>query len=176
MGRMIFAMNVSLDGYVDHMGFAPSETVFRHFIERVATVDAVVYGRGLYEVMRYWDEDQAGWGERQQSYAQAWRRMPKWVVSKTLTAVGPNATLVGDNVEAVMRDLKARTQGQIDVGGTVLAHSLGEMGLLDEYQLYLAPVVLGQGKPFFPAARPRLRLVASTPIDDDVLRLSYVPA
>ncbi len=176
MGRMIFAMNVSLDGYVDHMGFAPSETLFHHFITRIGTVAAVVYGRGLYEVMRYWDEDQDGWGERQHSFAAAWRRLPKWVVSKTLTSVGPNATLVRDDVEGIMRDLKARTDGQIDVGGTILAHSLGEMGLLDEYQLYLAPVVLGHGKPFFPAARPPLRLVATTPIDDNVLRLSYVPA
>ena len=176
MGRMIFAMNVSLDGYVDHTGFAPSETVFRHFVERLASVEAVVFGRGLYEVMRYWDEDQAGWGERQHSFAATWRRKPKWVVSKTLTSVGPNAPLVSHNVAGVLGDLKARTAGQLDVGGTVLAHSLGEIGLLDEYQLYLHPVVLGHGKPFFPAARPRLRLVATTPIDDTVLRLSYVPA
>jgi len=173
---MVFAMNVSLDGYVDHMGFAPGEALFRHFTERVGAVAAVVYGRGLYEVMRYWDDDHAEWDERQHAYAAAWRRQHKWVVSRTLKAVGPNATLVGDQVEETMRDLKTRTDGQIDVGGTILARSLDAFRLIDEYQLYLAPVVLGHGKPFFPAARPPLRLTGTLPVDDNVLRLSYVPA
>ena len=87
-----------------------------------------------------------------------------------------NATLVADNVEGVIRDLKARLAGEIDVGGPALAASLTELGLLDEYRLYLHPVVLGSGKPFFAGPRPPLRLVASERIGEDTIRLSYVPA
>jgi riboflavin biosynthesis pyrimidine reductase len=97
-------------------------------------------------------------------------------VSRTLESVGPNATLVGDDVEAVMRGLKAELAGEIEVAGPELAKSLGDLGLIDEYRLYVHPVVLGHGKPFFAGPRPRLRLVASDLIVEDVIRLTYVPA
>jgi dihydrofolate reductase len=97
-------------------------------------------------------------------------------VSRTLTSVGPNATLVADDVEAVIRGLKAKLVGEIEVAGPDLAQSLGELGLIDEYRLYIHPVVLGHGKPFFAGPRPRLRLVASDVIVEDVIRLTYVPA
>jgi dihydrofolate reductase len=169
-------MNQSLDGYVDHTGMAPSPTLFRHFIDQVSGQAGCVYGRRLYEVMRYWDEDHPEWGAPERAYAAAWRRRPKWVVSRTLRSVGPNATLVGADLEAEMRSVKDELDGEIDVGGPDLAQSLTDLGLVDEYRLYLHPVVLGGGKPFFAGPRPRLRLVASDRIDDDVIRLSYVPA
>jgi dihydrofolate reductase len=169
-------MNQSLDGYVDHTGMAPSLTLFRHFIDQVSGQAGCVYGRRLYEVMRYWDEDHPEWGAPERAYAAAWRRRPKWVVSRTLRSVGPNATLVGADLEAEMRSVKDELDGEIDVGGPDLAQSLTDLGLVDEYRLYLHPVVLGGGKPFFAGPRPRLRLVASDRIDDDVIRLSYVPA
>jgi len=90
--------------------------------------------------------------------------------------VGPNATLVADDIEAVIRGLKTELAGEIDVGGPELARSLGDMGLIDEYQMYLHPVVLGQGKPFFAGPRPRLRLVDSDFVIEGVIRLTYVPA
>jgi riboflavin biosynthesis pyrimidine reductase len=93
-----------------------------------------------------------------------------------LKSVGPNATLVEDDIEAVIRGLKAQLVGEIDVAGPDLAGSLTDLGLIDEYRLYLHPVVLGRGKPFFAGPRPPLRLVASDPIGDDVIRLTYVPA
>ena len=93
-----------------------------------------------------------------------------------MTSVGPNATLVAENVEAVIRRLKDELAGEIEVGGPDLARSLAELGLIDEYQIYLHPVVLGQGKPFFAGPRPPLRLVASDRIGEDVIRLTYVPA
>jgi dihydrofolate reductase len=105
-----------------------------------------------------------------------WRSKPKWVVSRSLKSVGPNATLVADDVEAVIRRLKAELAGEIDVAGPDLAHSLTESGLIDEYQIYLHPVVLGSGKPYFAGPRPRLRFVASDRITEDVIRLTYVPA
>ena len=176
MAKIIFAMNQSLDGYVDHQAFAPDPTLFRHFIEQVRGLTGSVYGRRLYEVMRYWDEDHADWTPDLQDFAAAWRRQPKWVVSRSLTSVGPNATLVADDIEAVIRRLKDELAGEIEVGGPDLARSLSELGLIDEYQLYLHPVVLGHGKPFFAGPRPRLRLVANELIGEDAIRLRYVPA
>jgi riboflavin biosynthesis pyrimidine reductase len=93
-----------------------------------------------------------------------------------LKSVGPNATLVGDDVEAVIRDLKARLVGELAVSGPDLARSLTDLGLIDEYRLYLHPVVLGRGKPFFAGLRPPLRLVASDRVGEDVIRLTYAPA
>ena len=91
-------------------------------------------------------------------------------------SVGPNATLVADDVEAVIRGLKAQLVGEIEVGGPDLARSLTDLGLIDEYRLYFHPVVLGRGKPFFAGPRPALRLVASDLIGEDAIRLTYVPA
>ena len=84
MAKLVFGMNVSLDGYVDHTAFAPSPTLFRHFIEEARGQVGSVYGRVMYEIMRYWDEDHAEWGEAEREFAAAWRRQTKWVVSRTL--------------------------------------------------------------------------------------------
>jgi dihydrofolate reductase len=135
-----------------------------------------VYGRRMYEVMRYWDEDCPDWGAEEHDFAAAWRRLPKWVVSRTLKSVGPNATLVEDDIEAVIRGLKAQRVGEIEVAGPDLAGSLTKLGLIDEYRLYLHPIVLGRGKPFFSGPRPPLRLVTSDLVGEDVIRLTYVPA
>ena len=135
-----------------------------------------VYGRRTYEIMRYWDEDRAEWSDQDRAFAAVWRRQPKWVVSRSLKSVGPNATLVQDDLEAVVRGLKATLTGEIEVAGPDLARSLTELGLIDEYRLYFRPFVLGHGTPFFAGPRPPLRLVASDPIGEDAVRLTYVPA
>ena len=176
MAKLVFGMNQSLDGYVDHQKFAPSPSLFRHFVEQVRGLSGMVYGRRLYEVMRYWDEDLPDWDADDHEFAAVWRSQPKWVVSRSLKSVGPNATLVADDVEAVIRRLKAELAGEIDVAGPDLVHSLTESGLIDEYRLYLHPVVLGRGKPFFAGPRPPLHLVASDLLGDDVIKLTYVPA
>jgi len=179
MAKIVFGMNQSLDGYVDHDHpefRPPSPALFRHFIEQVRGLAGSVYGRRIYEIMRYWDEDHPEWGTAEHDFAAAWRNQPKWVVSRTLESVGPNATLVGDDFEAVIRGLKAERAGEIDVAGPELARSLTDLGLIDEYRLYLHPVVLGRGKPFFAGPRPPLRLVASDRMDGDVMMLRYVPA
>jgi dihydrofolate reductase len=128
----------------------------------------------MYEIMRYWDEDLADWGAHEHDFAAAWRSQPKWVVSRSLKSVGPNATLIEDDIEAAIRGLKAQP-GEIGVAGPDLAGSLTNLGLIDEYRLYLHPVVLGRGKPFFAGPRPPLRLVSSDRIAADVIRLTYVP-
>jgi dihydrofolate reductase len=136
----------------------------------------MVYGRRMYEVMRYWDEDLPDWDTEERDYAAAWRSQPKWVVSRTLKSLGPNATLVEGDLEAAVRGLKARLDGEIEVAGPELAGRLTELGLVDEYRLYLRPVVLGRGKPFFAGPRAPLRLVASDRLGENTIRLTYVPA
>jgi dihydrofolate reductase len=176
MAKLIFGMNQSLDGYVDHTAFGPSPVLFRHFIGEAQAQVGSIYGRRIYEIMRYWDEDQPEWDSAEHEFAAAWRRQPKWVVSRSLDSVGPNATLVGEDLESAVRALKAELQGEIEVAGPTLAGSLTELGLIDEYRIYLHPVVLGSGTPYFAGPRPRLRLVGHDPIDEDVIRLRYVPA
>src|ERR1700743_2446027 len=176
MAKLVFGLNQSLDGYIDHQQFAPGPALFRHFIEQVRGLTGSVYGRRMYEVMRVWDDDRPEWGAELRDFATAWRSQPKWVVSRSLKSVGPNATLVQDDVETAIRGLKDQQVGEIEVAGPDLAGSLTNLGLIDEYRLYLHPFVLGSGKPFFSGPRPPLRLVASDLIAEDVIRLTYVPA
>jgi dihydrofolate reductase len=176
MARLVFGMNQSLDGYVDHTAFAPSPTLFRHFIEEAQGQAGSIYGRVMYEIMRYWDDDQPEWGSEEHAFAEAWRKQPKWVVSRSLSSVGPNARLVKDDVAGAIRALKAERDGDIEVAGPTLAHSLTELSLIDEYRIYLHPVVIGHGKRYFAGPRPPLHLATSERIGDDVLRLAYVPA
>lgn len=176
MGTLVYALNQSLDGYVDHMAFAPDAVVFRHFIDDVRSLSGIIYGRKMYETMRYWDENHPEWDEAERDYAAAWRSQPKWVVSRSLKSVGANASLVDGDVGAAVRAVKARLDGVIEVAGPQLAASLADLGLVDEFRLYVHPVVLGGGKPFFARPRPRLRLKASEQISADVIRLTYVPA
>jgi dihydrofolate reductase len=177
MAKLVYGLNQSLDGYVDHTKFGgTSLALFRHFIEEVRNMTGMVYGRRMYEAMRYWDEDHQEWEAHQHEYAAVWRIRPKWVVSRTLKSVGPNATLVAKDVEAVITKLKADLAGEIGVAGPELARSLTDSGLIDEYRIYLHPVVLGHGKPYFAGPRPPLHLAAIDRIAGEVIRLTYVPA
>ncbi|OOG69110.1 dihydrofolate reductase family protein [Sinorhizobium sp. A49] len=176
MAKLVFGMNQSLDGFVDHTEMQTGPALFRHWIEHVGGLTGSVYGRRMYDTMRYWDEDRPEWSAELREFATVWRRQPKWVVSRTLKSVGPNATLVVGDVGAVIRELKARLAGEIAVSGPELARSLTDLGLIDEYRLYFHPVVLGHGKPFFAGPRPPLRHVATDRVGEDVVRLTYVPA
>jgi dihydrofolate reductase len=176
MAKLVFGMNVSLDGYVDHMAFAPPPTLFRHFIEDAERQVGSVYGRNVYELMRYWDDEHPEWDAEKRAFASAWRKQTKWVVSHSLKSVGPNANLVGDDLEVAIRKLKAEREGEIEVAGPNLAHSLTKLGLIDEYRIYLHPVVLGHGAPYFAGPRPPLRLITNERIDENVVRLTYIPA
>jgi dihydrofolate reductase len=176
MAKLVFGMNQSLDGFVDHTAFGPGPALFRHFIEEAQGQAGCVYGRRMYEVMRYWDDDQPEWDAEEHAFAAAWRALPKWVVSRSLQAVGPNATLVADDLAGAMRALKAERDGEIEVAGPTLAYSLTDLGLIDEYRIYLHPVVLGHGKPYFAGPRPPLRLLAADRMGEEVIRLTYGPA
>jgi dihydrofolate reductase len=177
MAKLVYGLSQSLDGYVDHTKLGPpAPPAFRHFVELVRGLAGFIYGRRTYEIVRYWDEDSPDWDAEDRDFAVAWQSQPKWVASHSLKSVGPNATLVADDFEKVIRKLKAELAGEILVGGPALAQSLTEAGLIDEYRLYLRPVVLGGGTPFFAGPRPPLHLVASDLIADDLIRLTYVPA
>jgi dihydrofolate reductase len=193
MATLIFGMMQSLDGYIagpaggpDAQGILsaqaaaemppPHPSTFRHFTDHIRGLDGILYGRRLYQVMTYWDEDKPDWDDGDHEFARAWRPVPKWVASRTLTSVGPNATLIQDNVIDFVRNLKSQRNGELEVGGAEFAHVLSTAGLIDEYRLYLRPYVLGGGKPFFAGPLPPLRLLHHEPIGEDTLRLTYVPA
>jgi dihydrofolate reductase len=176
MARLVFGMNMSLDGFVDHDGFAPGPRLFRHFIDEAAAQTGSLYGRRIYEIMRYWDEDHPDWEPEGAGFAAVWRKQPKWVVSQTLATLGPNANLISGDVETAVQALKSAQQGEIEVAGPTLAGYLGARGLIDEYRIYLHPVVLGQGTAYFSDQRPALRLIGHDLIDGDVIRLRYEPA
>jgi dihydrofolate reductase len=177
MAKLVYGLQQSLDGYVDHLEMGPPPpATFRHFTEHVRNLTGMVYGRRMYEIMRYWDDDRPDDDAEDHEFAAAWRSKPKWVVSRSLKSVGPNATLVEGDLETAIRRLKAQQVGEIDVAGPDLAGSLTNLGLIDEYRLYLRPVVLGHGNPYFSGPRPPLRLVANDLIAEDVIRLTYIPA
>ena len=177
MAKLVYALQQSLDGYVDHMRLGPpSPTVFQHFIDLVQSVSGFIYGRRTYEIMRYWEDDQPEWDSEDRTFAELWCSKPKWVGSTSVTSVGPNATLISENLETTVGQLKMELPGELLVGGPVLAQALTELGLIDEYRLYMRPVVLGHGHPFFVGPTPPLRLIGSDLIDDQMIRLCYAPA
>jgi dihydrofolate reductase len=181
MGKLVFGMIQSLDGYVDGVEGAlelppPGVALHRHFNDHVRGLGGCLYGRRIYEIMRYWDEEVPEWDEVQRDFAEAWRAQPKWVVSRTLKSVGANAILVTEDLAAFARRLKRDVEGEIDVAGPALAASLTDLGLVDEYRLYFRPFVLGGGKPYFAGARPPLHIIASDRIGEDAVRLTCVPA
>src|SRR3569623_3624126 len=99
MARLIFGLQQSLDGYVDHLRMPrPGPALFRHFVEHVRGLAGCVYGRRTYELMSYWDEALPEWDADELEFAAAWRSQPKRVVSRSMKSVGPNATLIQNDV------------------------------------------------------------------------------
>jgi hypothetical protein len=130
----------------------------------------------MYEVMYYWDDNRPEWGEIEHNFAAAWRSKPKWFASRSLKAVGSNATLMSSDLEAFANRLKTDVEGEIDVADSQLAAGLSALGLIDEYRLYFRPFVLGDGEPYLAAARPPPRLVKTDFVGEDATRLIFVPA
>lgn len=159
MRKLIYGMNVSLDGYTAAPGgdlgwSVPSDELFQYWSDRVASTELSLYGRKLWDAMcPYWPlaaqrEDVT---PQEKEFGRRWTDMPKVVFSSTLTEVGWNARLVtGDPVAEITR-LKAEDGGPMDIGGATLAAAAMRAGLVDEYVLATAPVVLGGGTPFFTA-------------------------
>jgi dihydrofolate reductase len=157
MRKLTFAMNVSLDGYVaapgDDLSWGvPSDELFQWWSDRVLATGLALYGRRLWEAMSsHWPtaDQQPGATSAQIEFARRWRDMPKVVFSSTTSAVDWNARLVtGDAVTEITR-LKTEDGGPMDIGGATLAAAAMRAGLIDEYVLVTAPVLVGSGKPFF---------------------------
>jgi dihydrofolate reductase len=157
MRKLIYSIAVSLDGYIagPNGGFdwaAPDEELHRFHNEQERELGANLCGRRMYETLRPWDDvdERSASDEHLLEFARCWKATPKFVFSTTLEEVGPNATLVkGDAVEEAKR-LKDQAGGPLAVGGAGLASTFVRAGLVDEYGLFVNPVVVGGGTPFFP--------------------------
>ena len=186
MGKLIYNLNVSLDGFVettDHsLDWATvDDELHTWFNDRTRALDATLYGRRLYEVMAaYWPtgEDDPSATDTEREFARIWNRMPKVVFSSSLDHVEHNSRLVHGDVGTVLDSLRREFDGDLDVGGPNLAGQFVRRGLVDEYQLIVHPVVLGAGTPLWPEldAPLRLRPVESHMFTSGVELRSYVPA
>ena len=181
MRTLIYSMAVSLDGYIagpDNAAAwaAPDEELHRFHNEQARELGLHLLGRNLYEVMAYWEtaeERDPSLEEVLLEFARIWKQLPKVVFSKTLETVEGNARLShGDPVEEV-RELKEGSGADIAVGGAALASTLTEHGLIDEYGLFVTPVVLGGGKPFFGDTPIDLELVETRTFGSRVVYLRY---
>jgi len=183
MGRIVYSMMVSLDGFVEtsdkSLDWVIIDDDIHGFANEQAKASALdVYGRGMWETMSYWSTADQNPGEPavQVEFAKIWQAMPKVVVSRSLDTVdGPNVRLVReDGVEAVRR-LAAETDGDVGVSGATLAGSLIRAGLVDEFRLFTNPVAIGTGTPYLPPGAPRrsLELVDSRDFASGVTYRAY---
>ncbi len=181
--KLIYSMGVSLDGFISGPGgrldwSAPDEELHRFHNQQMREVGAHICGRRLYETMVYWEtvDQNPSAADHILEFARLWQELPKVVFSKTLDAVEGNATLAKGDIEHVVAGLRQRSGGKdIAVGGAGLAGSFIELGLIDEFGLFVSPVVLGAGTPFFPAlADPLdLELVETRTFGSRVVYLRY---
>ena len=185
MRKVLYGMTVSLDGYVEDANGSidwtgPSEELHQHFNDRESEIDLHLYGRRLYETMKVWG-DMTAWGDLnpispvEKEYAAIWNKKPKVVFSTTLPEVRWNSRLVRGNVEEEVMKLKSEPGNYISVGGPGLAASLMQLGLIDEYWLYVQPIVLGGGKRFFPDLKEpiKLQFIETVRFPGEVVLLRY---
>lgn len=181
MRRLIYSFGVSVDGYInDRDGRIdwtdPDEELHWFHNDRYRQIDISLHGRRLYELMaEYWPHvpDDAPPVER--DFATLWLETPKIVFSRTLTEVAWNSTLAGGDAVEEVRRLKAAGDGTMEVGGAHLASSLIPHGLIDEYHLFVSPMVLGGGTPLFPPLEKRIPLrLAETRRFETAVLLRYV--
>lgn len=182
MRKVIYSMLVSLDGFIE----GPNRELDWHIIDeelhtfinnQQSEFDTYLYGRRLYEVMTYWEtaDMNPSAPEYELEFARIWKKMPKIVFSKTLEQVPGNARLIRDNITAEITKLKQQPGKNMDLGGPNLASTFMRFGLIDEYRLFIQPVVLGSGTPMFPALGDKinLRLVETRTFGSGVVYLHY---
>ena len=186
MGNIVLMMSVSLDGFFegpDHSldWHLVDDEVHAHFNEEVARMAMFLDGRVTYELMAaFWptaDRDPASTPPVRE-FAGIWREMPKVVYSRTLERAGWNATIARDVVADEVRALKAGAAGDLAVGGAVLAAEFMRLDLIDEYRIYVHPVVLGEGRRLFPPSTPptALTLAGTRAFGNGVVLLRYLRA
>jgi dihydrofolate reductase len=165
MRQLIYSTGVSLDGFIAGPAgeidwSARDEELHRFHNQQMREVGVQVCGRRLYEVMGYWEtaEGNPSAADHELEFARIWKNIPKLVFSKTLEKVEGNARLVSDGVAEEVARLKREPGKDLAVGGAGLASTCMELGLLDEYRLFVSPVVLGRGTPYFPSLDERINL------------------
>jgi dihydrofolate reductase len=165
VGKLIYSMSVSLDGFVagpdgDFEWAAPDEELHRFHNARVGRLSAHLLGRKLYETMVYWEtaQEDPAISDYAAEFARIWQQLPKVVFSSTLTEVEGNTRLATGSVEEEVARLKSEYDGEIAVGGPGLAGACAELDLIDEYEPFISPVVVGGGLPFLPALAAPLEL------------------
>ena len=182
MGKVVVNLSVSADGFFEGPGGDISwhqvdEEVHGHFNEVLGRMSYFVEGRVVYEMMEaYWPtaDQQPESTEAEREFARIWRETPKVVYSRTLERVGPNATLVRDVVPAEVQELKEQAAGDLSLGGAEIVAAFLQHGLVDEFWLYIHPVVIGEGRPLFPrGGHLDLRLLESHAFGNGVVRLRY---
>jgi dihydrofolate reductase len=180
MAKLIYSAITSLDGYVaDEEGnfdwAAPDEEVHTFVNDLERRVGTYLYGRGMYEVMSYWESAQAGADQpSMQDYAQIWQVADKVVYSKTLETVSSARTCIERDFEpAAVRQMKARAERDLSVGGPELAAQAIKAGVVDECHLFLTPVVVGGGKQALPNVRLKLELLDERRFGNGVVHLHY---
>ena len=183
MREVILMMSVSLDGFIEgpereldwHM---VDDELHSHFNSQLSAMGAFLHGRVTYQLMaEFWptaDRDPSSTGPMVE-FARIWRDMPKVVFSRTLEGADWNTTVVRDVVADDVMALKAQSGGDLALGGADLAASFMRLDLIDEYRLYVHPVVIGQGKPLFQPSNVRidLRLAETRTFGNGVVLLRY---
>ena len=182
MPKVTYSMSASLDGYIVGPDgrfdwTVPDKEVFRFWIDEIRGVGVHLMGRRLYETMLYWEtaDEDPSLGETEREFAGIWRRLPKIVFSSTLRHVEGNWRLATDGVAEEVARLKEQPGKDLAVGGAGLASTCTRLGLIDDYELFVNPVVLGGGTPYFPALDERieLELVETRTFGSRVVYLRY---
>jgi len=186
MGKLIYTLNVSLDGYIEtpNHGLDWStidEELHSWFNDQMRPLSASLYGRRLYEVMAaYWptaENDPEG-TDVTRDYARIWNATPRFVFSRTLEQVDHNSKLVRGDVAEVLSEIRGEIDGDLEVAGADLAGQFVQRGLVDEFHLVIHPVVLGAGTPYWPTldAPRRLRPIGGRRFASGAELRSYAPA
>ena len=182
MRKLIYSMGVSLDGFIagpdgEIDWSAPDEELHRFHNQQTRELGTHLCGRKLYEAMTYWEtaDQNPSLSEHELEFARIWQGLPKIVFSKTLERAEGNARLVRDGAVEELAKLKEQPGQDLAVGGAGLAATFIKRGLIDEYRLFVSPVVLGGGTPYFPALEGQinLKLVETRTFGSRVVYLRY---
>jgi dihydrofolate reductase len=184
MRKLVQSMSVSLDGFMEGPGHDigwhhVDEELHRHFNEELAAMSLFLDGRVTWELMAgYWPtaDRNPDASPAEVEFAGIWRDKPKYMYSTRLRQAEWNTTVLPVVDADDIRALKREPGGDMAVGGATLAAEFTRLGLIDEYWLYVNPVVLGEGTPFFGGTRPSLSLIESRPFANGVVKLSYAAA
>jgi len=179
--RLIYSLTVSLDGYIAGPDGAidwsvPDQELFRFHHQHVREIGVQLCGRRLYETMAYWETaEESPLAAEQVEFAQIWKALPKVVFSTTLESVVGNTRLARDGVGEEVSRLKEQPGKDIAVGGAGLARACMKLGLIDEWRLFLSPVLLGGGTPYFPTLEKviNLELIETRTFGSRVVYLRY---